>query len=33
MLNGKNYLKKIKNKVIENTEYPNLKKNLGNKLF
>ena len=29
----RNYLKKIKNKVIENTEYPSLKKNLGNKLF
>ena len=30
---AKNYLKKIKNKVIENTKHPNLKENLGNKLF
>ena len=30
---AKNYPKKIKNKVIKNTKYPNLKKSSGNKLF
>ena len=30
---AKNYPKKVENKVVENTEYPGLKKDLGNKLF
>ena len=30
---ARNYLKKVKNKIIKNTEYPGLKENSGNKLF
>ena len=30
---AKNYPKKVENKTIKNAEYPNLKKNSGNKLF
>ena len=30
---AKNCAKKIENKIIKNTEYPNLEKNSGNKLF
>ena len=30
---AKNYLKKIKNKVIKDAKQPNLKKNSGNKLL
>ena len=29
----KNYLKKIKNKVIENAKQPDLKENLRNRLY
>ena len=30
---ARNYLKKVKNKVVENAEYLNLKENLENRLF